>query len=415
MEEMKRTMLIVEDEPLARLGLKTTIPWDKHGISIVGEARNGEEGFQKALELKPDIILSDLKMPRMDGAEMIKALRERGNESEIIILSGYGEFEYARTAIEANVASYLLKPVSNEQLIDAVLKSCSRLEEKERSLLARGVLQTSREEMKRKLVRSLIRLESLDALPEIERQAHALGLPAVQEGRFLIGILDEPTKEDQEELSYLEEEIEDSFRVSEIPCTSGIYHQKLALIAGTKDIERLEKAIQRALERYEKRTKLTCSIGISAPFEGALHVHEAYEEAKSVATNGLMKFVNSVQIHNEASSRYTPNLIRAVEIIDTEYMKPLSVSLVAERLNVSPSYLMHLIQRELRTTFNSLLTKTRIREAETLLRSGKYRVNEVAYKVGYGDEKYFTEVFKKQTGKTPSQYMKGENERKDGN
>ena len=296
-----------------------------------------------------------------------------------------------------------------------MLKSCSRLEEKERSLLARGVLQTSREEMKRKLVRSLIRLESLDALPEIERQAHALGLPAVQEGRFLIGILDEPTKEDQEELSYLEDEIKDSFRVSEIPCTSGIYHQKLALIAGTKDIERLEKAIQRALERYEKRTKLTCSIGISAPFEGALHVHEAYEEAKSVATNGLMKFVNSIQIHNEASSRYTPNLIRAVEIIDTEYMKPLSVSLVAERLNVSPSYLMHLIQRELRTTFNSLLTKTRIREAETLLRSGKYRVNEVAYKVGYGDEKYFTEVFKKQSGKTPSQYMKGENERKDGN
>ena len=74
MEEMERTMLIVEDEPLARLGLKTTIPWEKHGIRIVGEARNGEEGFQKALELKPDIILSDLKMPRME----VRAHGDRG-------------------------------------------------------------------------------------------------------------------------------------------------------------------------------------------------------------------------------------------------------------------------------------------------------------------------------------------------
>ena len=415
MERMKRTMLIVEDEPLARLGLKTTIPWEKHGIFIVGEARNGEEGFHKALELKPDIILSDLKMPRMDGAEMIKALREKGNQSEIIILSGYGEFEYARMAIDANVASYLLKPVSNEQLIDVVLKSCSRIEERERSSLERGVLQTSREEMKRKLVRSLIRLESLDALPEIERQAGLLSLPAVQEGRFLIGVLDEPTKEDQEELSYLEEELEKAFGEAKIPCTSGIYHQKVALIAGAKGLPEIETAVQAALEGFEARTRMTCSIGISAPFEGALRIHEAYEEAKSVATNGLMKFVNSVQVHNEAGSRYTPNLIRAIEIINQEYMKPLSVSLVAERLNVSPSYLMHLIQRELRTTFNSLLTKTRIREAGILLRSGKYRVNEVAYKVGYGDEKYFTEVFKKQTGTTPSQWMKGEDERKGGN
>lgn len=115
-------VLIVEDEDMIRKGLRYTFDWNKADCIIVGEASNGKDGIDKIEELDPDIVIVDINMPIMNGINMIKNSTDRFKYSAII-LSGYDEFNYAKQAIHLGVSEYLLKPVENEQLMQALEKS----------------------------------------------------------------------------------------------------------------------------------------------------------------------------------------------------------------------------------------------------------------------------------------------------
>lgn len=111
-------VLIVDDEPFIRQGLKILIDWEQYGYEVVGEAANGIEAI-KELEVKDiDLIIADIKMPEMNGLELIEYVRANMlNEVKFIVLSGYYEFEYAKKAIKCNVTDYILKPINKEELI----------------------------------------------------------------------------------------------------------------------------------------------------------------------------------------------------------------------------------------------------------------------------------------------------------
>lgn len=113
-------VLIIDDEPMIREGLKTIIGWDDYGFCVCGEAADGEEGLAKIRELEPDLMIVDLKMPGMGGIEMISRSRAWNTQAKAIILSGCSDFEYARKALEVDVKSYLLKPIERPLLIDKV-------------------------------------------------------------------------------------------------------------------------------------------------------------------------------------------------------------------------------------------------------------------------------------------------------
>jgi two-component system, response regulator YesN len=119
--------LIVDDEYLVRIGLRQTIPWSSLGIEVVAEAEDGQSGLELALEHRPDIIITDIKMPFMDGIEFMRRVRESGLDANFIVLSGYGDFEYAKGAIRYGAVEYLLKPVENEKIVDALQQSIQRL------------------------------------------------------------------------------------------------------------------------------------------------------------------------------------------------------------------------------------------------------------------------------------------------
>jgi len=115
-------ILIVDDEYLVRHGLRETIPWAELGIQIVGEAENGKKGWEAALQYQPDIILTDIKMPVMDGIEMMRMIRDSGMKPSFIVLSGYGEFDYAKGALRYGAVEYILKPVENEDLLTTIIQ-----------------------------------------------------------------------------------------------------------------------------------------------------------------------------------------------------------------------------------------------------------------------------------------------------
>ena len=116
---MIRTV-IVDDEPRIRDGLSTLIEWGELGFIVVDKAANGIEAMNKYKSLEPDLIIADIRMPEMNGLELVRAIRSAGGTMHVLILSGYADFEYAKQAMTLRIDGYLLKPVDEERLARAL-------------------------------------------------------------------------------------------------------------------------------------------------------------------------------------------------------------------------------------------------------------------------------------------------------
>ncbi|MCR2803757.1 response regulator [Paenibacillus soyae] len=124
-------MMLVDDEILIREMVKECVPWEKEGFQFVGDAPDGEIALQLIEQLQPDILITDIKMPFMDGLELSSIVRKRMPDIKIVILSGHGDFEYARSALRLGVEEYGLKPVSAASMLE-LLHSVSRKIDEER-------------------------------------------------------------------------------------------------------------------------------------------------------------------------------------------------------------------------------------------------------------------------------------------
>ena len=121
-------VLIADDEKIIRMGLKAIVDWNALGFEIVGEAANGTEALSFMHEQAPDLVMIDIRMPKLLGLEAIRDAREKGFAGKIIVLSGYSDFTYAQTAINYGVTAYLTKPVDTDALTDALGKAKAELD-----------------------------------------------------------------------------------------------------------------------------------------------------------------------------------------------------------------------------------------------------------------------------------------------
>ena len=122
-------VVIVEDEELVRRGIVTAVNWASVDCAVVGEAAGGTEGIAVIRSSHPDIVVTDIRMPDMDGLELIQEMQKKNNQIKFVVLSGYAEFSYAETAIRLGVKAYLLKPVSNDDLKAAFDKAYKEMEQ----------------------------------------------------------------------------------------------------------------------------------------------------------------------------------------------------------------------------------------------------------------------------------------------
>ncbi|MBE6014298.1 MAG: response regulator [Lachnospiraceae bacterium] len=135
MERIK--VFLVEDEVVVRKGIEKSIRWEENGYEFVGEASDGEVALPLILKTKPDILITDVKMPFMNGLELSRIVKQELPSTKIIILSGYNEFDYAKEAINLSVTEYLLKPISAAQLLKSLdgVKDIIMQERSEKELL----------------------------------------------------------------------------------------------------------------------------------------------------------------------------------------------------------------------------------------------------------------------------------------
>lgn len=158
------SLLIVDDEEWIRQGLSIAVPWSKYGVSDVDTAANGQEAIAKIQKAPPNIIITDVVMPAMSGTQLTAWTRERYPDIEIIIISGYEQFEYARDALRLGAFDYLLKPVEEEKLVLVVQKAMKQMEGKRRT-----------NEHARRYFDSLESLKQLFYMRLIDREAPPMG------------------------------------------------------------------------------------------------------------------------------------------------------------------------------------------------------------------------------------------------
>jgi two-component system, response regulator YesN len=121
-------VLIADDEPLILEGIESIINWEEMGLEIVGKVLDGSEAIKVAERTKVDIIITDIKMPVMDGLELIRTVRDKGLNSKFVILSGYNDFEYVKKAITLGIENYLLKPVNKDEMKSTLINTIEKIE-----------------------------------------------------------------------------------------------------------------------------------------------------------------------------------------------------------------------------------------------------------------------------------------------
>ena len=122
-------ILLVDDEEEVRKGIIRKMEWEKLGFEVAGDAENGEEALEKVEQLQPDVVITDIRMPYMDGLTLTRRIREKYPSIRVLIFSGYDDFEYAQQAIKLHVTEYILKPVNVEELSEILTRVRENLEE----------------------------------------------------------------------------------------------------------------------------------------------------------------------------------------------------------------------------------------------------------------------------------------------
>ena len=154
-------VFLVEDEYAIREGIKKSVNWEQSGFELVGEAGDGEVAFPKIMKSEPDILITDIRMPFMDGLELSRLVKKELPNIKIIVLSGYDDFNYARQAISIGVEEYILKPVSGENLVNELLKVSESIKKDRLDKEAKEKYQKDREEI-RILERSMFIRDMID-------------------------------------------------------------------------------------------------------------------------------------------------------------------------------------------------------------------------------------------------------------
>lgn len=408
-------MLVVDDEYCVGMGISQTIEWDRYNINIVDIAYDGEEGLEMALEYKPEIIITDMRMPVMDGLQMIEKIREAQLNSYFIVLSGYDEFEYAKGAIECGVSAYLLKPIKNEELISKVCELVQKIQADRERILHEQNIRAQSDYFKELFLKKMLSQPIYDK-GYLERSIKTLGITFKFDDYIVVTI---------QFRALANKEIARSYSIVELlKCVA----QQLLRKGGTMQV--IEMGIDKGImilnpkqsdRKYNiKKLKHYCIdvlkargigdiqhllIGVSELHIGCENLHKAYEEARAVY---------DLYANIEGQEQSSENLIcsnrREIQLA-FEYMKShidetIKVEDVANELYMSTSHLMHIFKQELGKTLLECLIDLRIDLAKELLVNPRYKVYEVANLVGYSDVKYFTKIFRIHVGVTPKSYAK---------
>ncbi len=394
------TMLLVEDESFERKSLANCVDWELIGVKIIGEAVNGSQGIDKTLELKPDIVLTDVKMPVMNGIEMSRQIRRTAPEVKILFLSSYDDFEYAKQAIDLNISAYLMKPVDEEELLRVVKKVADEINTKR---LERQLLLKKQDNMSASLglARQALVSRALGGMHVEEADARNLGLEwlFLPNQTFVITLcLYEPglLGAIDAKLEVLNSRCQRIWTRTVSICTNA-GHLVTLCAPLEDDSHTVSAAVQRALRDFFEEQG---AAGVRIESASGENLAELYAVLLGRGFHHAPFLPRS-----DKPKQNKEQLVAAIEqIIAQQYHSPLTLESIARMLHFTPNYVGSVFKSVTKLSVNRYLLQTRLEKAKELLRTGSLPLGDVAEQCGFGSNTYFHSSFKKEIGMTPSEY-----------
>lgn len=397
MNDKKYKLLIIDDEYFVVRGLRETIDWGALNIEIVGECGNGREGLEAVHRYRPDLVISDIKMPLMDGIGLAETLRKENFDGAVIFYSGYGDFEYARKAMECGVVRYMLKPIDNDSLVRTVRETLEDLEREREKRQALGAYSIGLPLMKGALL-----MQALDGDAAAKEKLGVIGVTLPASGTVIYGELcaDENKTGGGCFASFYETL---TAALADFATVGHFYENNFIIVTEMSDVPVISACVEKRFALLDVGCRAV--VGVSRKFGGKTTVSQAYSEAKALRAGVLYPAVSCVMSADGAAATPRKKLVcDALAIIAERYGEKLTPEDVAAQLYCSVSHLMHELKEEVGKTFVECLTEYRILKAKNLLAENELRVGEIAAVVGFADVRYFGQVFRKLTGKSPKEY-----------
>lgn len=344
-------LLVVDDERPICEGL-LSFAWAELGFEAAGSAANGEEALAFLARERVDVLLTDIKMPFLDGLGLCRRVKQLYPETKMVLLTGHKDFEYARAAIGIGVSEYLLKPVDLGELRDLFL----------------------------------VLKEELEA-------GESAGRPSPGHDSGLIGVV-------QALLDGKAEEASRQFREA----------ARLSLPPSVRlDAAYCRDWIPAALASVEERLAANLATDREPPEAPRLDLNRltssaGAEEAFALASAQLEALAEAFrQVPKTLAWAYAQ---KALAFIEAHYAERISMSQAAELVGLNESYFSQVFKKETGVNFVDCLRDLRIAKAIELIRSSDLRVYQVGLAVGYDDAAYFAQAFRRCTGYTPLEYRK---------
>ena len=407
-------VFLVDDEIAIREGIRNSFPWQDTDYQLVGEAPDGEIALTMIRDTRPDILITDIRMPFMDGLELCRLVRSQMPWIGIIILSGYDEFEYARQAIQLGVKEYLLKPLTARELRQALDRVSELLREeqriRERSERLRARIENDNLFVREKLLSTLYSDDAAESdAANVISQLRGMGVLLTANRYTVIDFAFEPGNRGLEALREL---AESSGGIAHV---TGSRTGGRVLMLGDSDSDAEERAYTFAYSAVMELERIGCvhvrvSIGetVAAPeqiirsMKSAAHIRHvlADQETGQSLIVGVRDFEDAGDGGNAATIAARAKIYMAEHFADSSLM----LKDVAGAVGMSESRFSTVFAQVSGKTFTEYLTWLRLERAKELLTGTDRRNTQIAQDVGYNDAHYFSYLFKKNVGITPGEY-----------
>lgn len=393
-------IMIADDEHKIRQGISKYIENMDIDLDLVATARDGEEANILAKETQPDILLLDINMPFLNGLELVEKIKDLRSDMKIIIITGFGEFNYAQKAVELGVFSYLLKPVSRDDLEQVIIKA---IDELEKSRQHNREHEFATQQIKKR--KSILLEQSLQDIVkgnlvenEVRRVLDGFGVNLNVRYDFILL----KAKADKYNMH---DNVDISLRFKLLRKVKEVIVNTTNTYVFSDEEENVFLLSDNSRER-NNRIIATLKDEVTNCMDGAIF-YEKVEVVNLVDLKEKYDYLTSLVFEKK---EYSPIVNDALNYIAKHYVDPnLGLIEVADYLNITSTYLSRLMKSELGVSFSPYLVSVRINHALALLDQGLL-IKDVATKVGYGSPFYFSTVFKKVVQMSPLDYIKERNE-----
>lgn len=372
-------VLIVDDEPLIVQNLKQAVPWQEIGCEIVGEAGNGIKALELCRDVRPHIVITDIRMPKMDGIRFMEQLRAETPEMPaVILLSGYDEFEYARQAMRLGAYDYLLKPIDYKELKNTVQRAIRQNRHARKLRMA---------QLKNELYELLLN-EEIEPSSTLDDKRAWLCLVAGRDAKH-------------GDLSASREFVRRFAPRGADLAELKLNKNRTVLVLACDDREALGKTRSQLLAHPKEMFGYALGVGTVAG-----QIRELPDSFRQAEISASVKQEDHHYRDYDRTDRSEEAVEKARKYIEAHYGDDLCLDDVADAAEVSVSYLSPHFKKQMGMTFLKYLTRLRVEKAKVLLEETEMQTSRIASEVGYQDSRYFGQVFKQWTGLTPSEYRK---------